>query len=149
MLPTHQLAAAVLVRNVRGDLLMVASPYRTDLVLPGGIVEEDEPPAVAAAREVHEETGLLVSPTRLLVVEHLTRTSTGGSGLRFVFDTAPVPVDVSLVKQEGEVAELLWLPPDQAVQRHVPRGRNRLQAALAALSDGKTTYLDGHFDARW
>lgn len=148
MLPRHQLAAAVLVRNTRGDLLMVASPYRTDLVLPGGVVEADEPPATAAAREVVEETGLVVVPSRLLVVEHLARTSTGASGLRFIFDAAPIALTACLTKQEGEVSELLWLPPDQAVQRHVARGRHRLEAALAALSDGRTAYIDGHSTLR-
>lgn len=49
MLPAHQLAAAVLVQNTDGKVLMVASPYRHDLVLPGGIVEDNESPADAAA----------------------------------------------------------------------------------------------------
>jgi hypothetical protein len=35
----------------------------------------------------------------LLVVEHLTLTSTGTSGIRFIFDADPVTPDVRLVMQ--------------------------------------------------
>jgi hypothetical protein len=78
----------------------------------------------------------------LLVVEHLTLTSTGTSGIRFIFDADPVTPDVRLVMQADEVTELLWLPPDEAIKQHVPRGRDRLAAALAAVSNGGTTYID-------
>lgn len=103
---------------------------------------------MAAAREVEEETGLVVMPSRLLVVEHLARTSTGASGLRFIFDAAPISPGAHLTKQDGEVSDLLWLPPDQAVQRHVSRGRNRLEVALSALSNGTTAYIDDYSTLR-
>lgn len=143
MLPGHQLAAAVLVRNELGQVLMIASPYRQDLVLPGGIVEPNESPAHAAAREVMEETGLKVEPTRLLVVEHLAVSSTGQPGVRFVFDAEPVSSTVRLHPQPEEVCALLWLSPADAVRQHVQRGRRRLSAALGALECPGVTYIDG------
>lgn len=142
MLPGHQLAAAILVRNDVGQVLMVDSPYREHLVLPGGVVEADESPASAASREVAEETGLTVEPIRLLVVEHLAVSSTGTSGLRFIFDAEPVPSTVELRPQPGEVTALLWLSPAEAVRRHVPHGRRRLATALRACESHITSYID-------
>ena len=41
-MPTHQAAAAVLIVSRAGQVLMVANPYRSQLVLPGGVIEQDE-----------------------------------------------------------------------------------------------------------
>lgn len=143
MIPTHQAAAAVLILNEFGQVLMVANPYRDRLVLPGGIVESDESPAKAAAREVQEETSLVVTPTRLLALEHLPAGDQGPSGLRFIFDTHSVSNDVPLVPQPDEVSELLWLHPAEAVARHTARGQHRLELALRAKDSSSTYYLDG------
>lgn len=43
--------------------------------------------------------------------------------------------------QAGEVAELLWLTPDQAAARSNPPGARRLRAALAARDSDDTRYL--------
>ncbi len=143
MMPMHQAAAAVLVRDQCGSVLMVATAYRDALVLPGGIIERDESPAAAAAREVREETGLVIAPTRLLVVQHLPAGEDGGSGLRFVFDADPVAKDIPVTPQPDEVTELPWLTPAAAVARHTGRGRRRLQLALRAQATSACFYLDG------
>lgn len=135
-------AAALLVRDHDGLLLMARTAYRPGLILPGGVVEADESPAAAAEREVHEETGLRLAAIRLLAVEHVPPAA-GRGGLRFVFGAAPVAHDVALAPQPDEVQELLWLPPAGAVERHVATGRGRLAAALDADADGSTRWLDG------
>lgn len=121
---------------------MVANPYRDALVLPGGIIELDESPATAAAREVREETGLTVSPSRLLAVEHLPAQGAVTSGLRFVFDADPVEDGVPLTPQPTEVSDLLWLTPDEAIARHTTRGKKRLELAIHAQAVGASVYLD-------
>ena len=140
--PVYQAASAALLTRESGEVLMVASPYRSDLVLPGGVVEEDESPASAAEREVAEETGLDVSVSRLLVVQHLQAEGNRTSSLRFVFDCAPVPPGVVLRPQDAEVSELLWLSPAEATAKHAARGRRRLAVALEARVAGTTVYLD-------
>ena len=142
-LPHHLAAAALLITDHGGRVLMVATDYRDTLVLPGGIIEPDEPPAAAAEREVREETGLYRRAGRLLVVQHIPPRPRLESVLQFVFDAAPVDVDAELVPQPGEVRELIWLDPEEAAQRSNPPGAVRLRAALAARRDGITRYLDG------
>lgn len=144
MIPLHQAASGVLIVSESGRVLMVATLYRDALVLPGGIIERDESPAHAAEREVLEETGLHVTVTRLLAVEHLpAQLPSRTSGLRFVFDCDPVADDVPLTPQPGEVTELLWLEREQAIARHTERGRHRLRAVFDAHDQSTTTYLDG------
>lgn len=43
-------------------------PYIGKWALPGGVIEAGEPPVEAAARELHEETGLDVSPPELTLI---------------------------------------------------------------------------------
>ena len=142
-LPHHLAAAALLITDRGGRVLMVATDYRDTLVLPGGIIEPDEPPAAAAERELLEETGLYRRAGRLLVVQHIPPRPPLESVLQFVFDAAPVDAGAELVPQPGEVVELVWLDPEEAARRSNPPGAVRLRAALAARRDGMTRYLDG------
>jgi ADP-ribose pyrophosphatase YjhB (NUDIX family) len=59
---------ATLVRMESGLVLVKRKfePYIGDWCLPGGFIEAKEHPAESAAREVQEETGLLISSPRLV-----------------------------------------------------------------------------------
>jgi 8-oxo-dGTP diphosphatase len=56
--------AAVLVR-VNDELLLIRTSYRPWYGVPGGGVQRGEEPRLAAARELHEETGIAVAPDAL------------------------------------------------------------------------------------
>ena len=60
--PKHVVTAAAVVLNEQRELLLVRSPRR-GWEMPGGQVEQGEPARAAAAREVYEETGLVVEIT--------------------------------------------------------------------------------------
>ena len=50
-LPTRRLAAGALIRNERGEMLLVKPNYKDGWILPGGTVEAGELPSpVASAR---------------------------------------------------------------------------------------------------
>jgi acetyl-CoA carboxylase carboxyl transferase subunit beta len=73
-------AAGAVIRDRTGRLLVVRRrnpPAAGSWSLPGGRVEPGETPAQAAAREVHEETGLTVA-----IGEQLARLSIGGFDVR-------------------------------------------------------------------
>lgn len=57
--------AAALVRNAGGQILMQRRSDNGLWSLPGGAIDPHETPTDAAVREVWEETGLLVEPTRV------------------------------------------------------------------------------------
>ncbi len=57
--PKHRVAAAGLITNDRGEVLLVRSYHRSDTwEIPGGVVETGESPDVAVVREIEEETGI-------------------------------------------------------------------------------------------
>ena len=60
--------AAALITSPPGDVLLVKPNYRDHWSLPGGILEDGEPPHVGCAREVREELGLSVPMGPLLAV---------------------------------------------------------------------------------
>jgi 8-oxo-dGTP pyrophosphatase MutT (NUDIX family) len=61
-------SVAGLVRAPGGRLLLVQNRDTGDWTTPGGVIEVDETPATAVAREVWEETGILVTPRLLFGV---------------------------------------------------------------------------------
>lgn len=141
--PQRLAAAGVLITGPDGLTLLVRTRHRTGLVLPGGMVEADEPPAAAAEREVREEVGLDLRVTRLLSVQH--RAAEGGfpERLMFVFDSVPLLERPALILQAEEIAEVHWLTPREAVARHVQGGRSRIGAAFEARRTGRCVYVDG------
>lgn len=77
--------------------------------LPGGAAEPQEPPDVAAVREVFEETGVAVRLTRLVAV--ITRPHVSDEGrLTIVF--AGEPTGGSLTPDPREVIDLGFFHPD-------------------------------------
>ncbi len=76
-------ASVILMRN--GRVLLVRDRGRSTYALPGGGIEKDELPIVAAARELHEETSLEADTIRFLFVfggkynnHHLYEVEAGG-----------------------------------------------------------------------
>lgn len=141
-LPRQVAAAGVLITNTSGQTLLVSTPYRDGLVLPGGLIEQDEPPAAAAEREVLDEVGLRVAVTRLLVVQHKPVEAAKPSSLQFVFDSDVVEDGAALRLQAEEINAAYWLDADTAVRRHTLGGQRRMTAAFAARAEGGTTYMD-------
>ncbi|MEV7928376.1 NUDIX domain-containing protein [Kitasatospora sp. NPDC088779] len=93
--PVCRLGCLVLVRNPRGDVLLVDPDYMDGLLLPGGAAQPNEPPNLAAARHLHAETGLNLRLADVLAVDftpadrHLER-------LNLVFDGGTVRDDTRL-----------------------------------------------------
>ncbi|MGI8522620.1 MAG: NUDIX domain-containing protein [Nocardioides sp.] len=140
--PPRLAAAGVLITGPGGCHLLVRTHNRTGLVLPGGMVEPDEPPAAAAEREVREEVGLDVRVTRLLTVQHRTAERGFPERLMFVFDCPSYSERPALTLQAEEIAEVHWLTTEEAVARHVEGGRSRIGAAFEARRSGTCVYVD-------
>lgn len=61
-------SVAGIIRDSRDRLLLVQQRDDERWSTPGGAIEMDETPADAVVREVREETGLTVAPTRIIAV---------------------------------------------------------------------------------
>ncbi|MEE1781744.1 NUDIX domain-containing protein [Streptomyces sp. SP17BM10] len=68
--PVCRLGCLALVRNPRGDVLLVDPDYMDGLILPGGAARPDEPPHEAAARHLLDATGIALRFTHLLTVDY-------------------------------------------------------------------------------
>lgn len=145
-LPGKRAAAGVLFTDGRGRILLVEPAYKPYWDLPGGVVNRDESPQAAAAREVKEELGLDVTVGRLLVVDWFPPRPSATEALMFVFaggmltdaDTARI------VLQMDELRSWAWTsPPDADVRlAHAPLLHRRIAAAFLAIRHGDTRYLE-------
>ena len=84
-LPHKIVASGALFMNEQGQVLLVNPTYKPVWEIPGGVVEAMEPPSEACVREVEEELGLVVAPTRLLGIDYSANPQQGKEVLRFIF----------------------------------------------------------------
>src|SRR2546429_7519172 len=80
-----RMAASALFLNEQGGVLIVKPTYRPDWLLPGGLVEDDESPRQACAREIKEELSIETPLDKLLCVEYLSDDTQQTESVQFVF----------------------------------------------------------------
>nr|WP_203771446.1 NUDIX hydrolase [Actinoplanes nipponensis] len=134
------MGAALLLRDRDDRILLVEPTYKPDWELPGGVVEADESPRDAAAREITEELGLTVVPGRLLVVDWVPPRDGRTDGLMLVFDGGRCDGPARLAATE--LRGWAWSDPDEAAQRLRPLLARRAAAARQAVRTGVTAYLE-------
>ncbi len=136
-------AAGALFLDEAGRVLLVEPNYKDFWEIPGGLIEVGETPSQGCAREVTEELGLTRQPGRLLVVDWAPH-PTHGDRVLFVFDggvlTAAEIATIHLQAEELDSYE--FLPPEQALDRLIPRLRLRVDAALRARAESRILYLE-------
>jgi ADP-ribose pyrophosphatase YjhB (NUDIX family) len=120
----HLLGATCVAFDSTGRVLISRrrTPQRWEL--PGGLVDSGERMATAAAREVLEETGVLVEIRGLSAIyHHVERGMLVGVFVAARLSGDPVPT------AESSAAE--WVAPAEALERLDPLYRPRLADALA------------------
>jgi 8-oxo-dGTP diphosphatase len=140
--PRMQVGSGCLLTSADGRVLLVNPTYKPQWEVPGGAVEQGESPLAACQREVREELGLDVRPSRLLVVDYRPRASGQRTdALRFIFDGGVLTADqiASIRLPPQELSEFSFVPPGELASYLIPVLARRLQACLAA--DG-TIYLE-------
>ena len=128
--------AGALITTSDGRVVMYDVSYRDYLELPGGAVEEGEPPPVACARECREELGLDVPVGRLLVLDHQTDGGERGDSVMFVYDGGVLDESKLQVGPTDEGRGVALVEPLRLDDVTIPRLANRIRHALAARATG-------------
>jgi 8-oxo-dGTP diphosphatase len=115
------LAAGAVVRDAAGRLLLVRrakDPEAGRWTLPGGRVEPGETPAAAAAREVTEETGLVVAVGReWLVIDR----PAGPDAVFEIHDFVAEPVG-GILRAGDDAADAGWFSPAELARLPLTTG---------------------------
>jgi 8-oxo-dGTP pyrophosphatase MutT (NUDIX family) len=140
--PRRQRVAAYAVLVEGGRILLTQMSGRTRIeglwTLPGGGIDHGEDLRDAVVREVHEETGLLIDPGRVLDVHssHFTGPNSDGvvedyHGIHVIFEATLRPesvgVEPHVLEANSSTAHAAWVPVEEA------RGYRLLSAAAHAL----------------
>jgi 8-oxo-dGTP diphosphatase len=141
-LPKVALSANALLRDESGWIALVRNTYREGWSLPGGVVDDNEPPAAGCARELEEELGFRAAGIgSLLAVQWAQRAP--GNRLQFLsltFDAGVCHDPAALVPQPEEIAEIGFFPLDALPDGTRPFIARRLHAIHKA--EGALVYLE-------
>ncbi|NJP97988.1 NUDIX hydrolase [Nonomuraea sp. FMUSA5-5] len=142
-----RVGADVLIRDERGWVLLVDPAYKPNWDLPGGMAESNEPPAAAARREVKEELGLDLEIGPALVVDWVPPHGPWDDSLMFIFDGGVLEAgqiaDLQIV--DSELQNFRFTAPAEMAGMLRPYVLRRVQAALATLRGGITTYCENGY----
>jgi 8-oxo-dGTP diphosphatase len=129
--PKVALSANAVLRDEQGRIALVRNTYRDGWSLPGGVVDDNEPPADAAIREVLEELGHEAQgEAKLLSVQWAARGHGPVQFLSLTFDVGICEDPSVLVPQEEEIAEIAFFAPDELPEGVRPFMRHRIQAII-------------------
>lgn len=141
------MAAGALLRDDEDRVLLVEPCYKDRWEIPGGAVEADESPYAAVLRELTEELGLAISPGRILVVDWVPPSPDRTESVCVVFDGGILgPAAQTAIRlNEQELLSWAWSTPEQALERLPGLQVRRVQAALQAVRDHVTRYLENGY----
>jgi 8-oxo-dGTP diphosphatase len=135
-------AAAALITDPSGRVLLVKPNYRDHWSLPGGVLEDGEPPHCGCAREVAEEVGLQITVGPLLVVDWAAPNhERPRPAVFFVFDGGEVVPDADIRLQEEELDDYRFTAPGEFGAYLPSFLEARYSAALHARAAGGAVYL--------
>lgn len=136
-LPRKRAIGQLFVRDEQDRILLCQLTYKRDWDLPGGVVEVNESPALAVAREVQEELALTIPAGRLLLTDWLPPWSGWDDALTLVFDGGVhdgAPLLDRVVREEREIKGVAFCTPAEIVERCADFTARRIEAARAHLN---------------
>jgi len=148
-LPAKILGSGALFFDGAGRVLIVEPSYKDHWEIPGGVVEQNEPPLAGARREVLEELGLDRRLGRLLAVDWSPPRGRRTIDLMaFIFDGGVLSdTEIAAIRlQDEELRGYRFCRVDADVNETAgllpPILTKRVAAAVRARSTGQTVYLE-------
>nr|WP_281374774.1 NUDIX domain-containing protein [Nocardioides soli] len=137
-LPRKRAIGQMLIRDHDGRVLLCSLTYKTDWDLPGGVVEVNEAPREAVAREIEEELGLEIPAGPLVLTDWLPAWSGWDDALCLVFDGGrhDAALTDTIVREAREIRTAEFCTVDQVHERCADFTARRIEAALANLAAG-------------
>lgn len=135
--PKHIVAVSALVRNDKGEVLLVKTNWRNDTwELPGGQVEEGETLESALTREILEETAIKVKINKTTGVYQNTTSRI----LSIVFEGTALNSEI--VKQDSEIQEAKFIQLTEAnVHEYITRSHMATRT-IDALTSSATVPVE-------
>ena len=135
-------AAAALFTNPAGRILLVKPNYRDHWSLPGGLLEQGEPPQAGCRREVAEELGLQITPGPLLTIDWVPPDEVRPRPIvHFIFDGGELGDDVPIELQDEELDDYRFVEPADLDEYLPALISARVVAAVRGRETGTTAYL--------
>ena len=110
--PTHTLGVGGLVQNTQGEVLLIRDKWMNGegFKIPGGYVDLGESLALAAQREVFEETGIQATFNSIVSVVTKHPHAFGKSNTYIVCQLSPLSTTINIQDTE-EIDVALWMNP--------------------------------------
>ncbi len=143
--PRKWMATNVLLFNPEGKFLIVKPTYRDHWLMPGGLIEANEPPTHGAIRELSEEIGLTIDKLDLVCVAyHRDDDGIKGDRVVFVFDGGLLRESQisSISLGEDELSEFRFVTLAESLPLLGTMFEKRIPAALQARKQRRIIYLE-------
>jgi len=139
-----RMAVSAFFLDKEGNILIVKPTYRSDWLLPGGIVEKDESPRQACVREIKEELNIESPLNKLLCVEYLSDDTQQTESVQFVFYGGLITESQisSILLPKRELKEYRFSTHEEALQLLSCKLARRLPYCFQALEEDTTFYLE-------
>jgi 8-oxo-dGTP pyrophosphatase MutT (NUDIX family) len=139
-----RVAAKVLIRDQIGRILLVNPTYKEHWDIPGGMAEANEPPRLAARREIAEELGVHVEVGALLALDWIGPHGPWDDQLAFVFDGGTLPDGAinELAITDREISQFGFFYAPDASRLLRTDVAERLMRAVDSLTTNRTHYTE-------
>jgi 8-oxo-dGTP pyrophosphatase MutT (NUDIX family) len=143
-LPRKRAIAQMLVRDTEDRVLLCNLTYKQDWDLPGGVVEVNESPRLAAEREVEEELALSLPAGPLVLTDWLPPWSGWDDAVCLVFDGGRHEPGLAdrIVAQRREIRSARFCSAAEVHELCADFTARRIDSALANVSSGHSTFTE-------
>ncbi len=143
-LPRKRAISQLLVRDTEDRVLLCNLTYKQDWDLPGGVVEMNESPRLAVAREVDEELSLDLAAGELVLTDWLPPWSGWDDAVCLVFDGGVHDPALAerIVPQAREIRSARFCTIAEVHQLCADFTARRIDSALANLAGARVPYTE-------